>query len=371
MANLKSILFPLLLLLISVEVNAQRIGNKNAFVSYNRLPDKPLPASFTTYSASVRTKYDVLSLSGLTPNSLIKKHFTLRAFKMLPQSGHFHINATVDRFKVESLQSKTHETTKKDKEGNKKKVTQYSREIVYRMPITMTIEDKDGNVLEQILYNNPSGGLNHTFLKNNGSYFDSLEEMNKAWKKGAATYKEIRKEAIEKAFSEFSTLIKDKYDTQEAQALVQLKVPKGKKVKDASQFEAQASKAARILKRIRANAPLGSAKNNLQPMLNFWNQQKDNFSASHKKEGKIHHACLYNLAIVNYYLDNFEEARRYAEAAVATKQKKIITKDLLEEIKQTQRKTRTQGVSTLHFPINLSTATGPKGADYTHLSQFK
>ena len=371
MANLKFILFTLLLFIISIEVNAQRIGNKNAYVAYNRLPDKPLPASYTTYSASVRTKYDVLSLSGFSSNNLIKKYFVLRAFKMLPEGGHFHINATVDRFKVESLQPKTHEKTKKDKEGNKKKVTQYTREIVYRMPITMTIEDKDGNVLEQILYNNPNGGLRHTFLKNNGSKFDSLEEMNKAWKKGAATFRAIRKEAIEKAFSEFSTLIKDKYDTQEAQALVQLKVPKGKKVQGASQFESQASKAARILKRIRANVPLGSAKNNLQPMLNFWNHQKDNYSASHKKEGKIHHACLYNLAIVNYHLDNFEEAERYAEAAVATKQKKIITRDLLKEIKQMKRKTRAQGISTLHFPINLSTATGPTGVNYTHLSQFK
>lgn len=365
----KLILLSLALLIMCVELNAQRIGSKNVFVSYNRLPDKPLPATFTTYSASVRTQYDALSKSGFTPNGLVKKYFRLRAFKMLPQGGHFHINATVGDFTVESVEAKTEETTTKDKDGNKKTGKQYYREITYRMPVSMTMEDKDGNVLEQILYNSPNEGLKHTFLKTNGSKFDSFNEMNKAWKRGTPTYKELRKEALKEAFSEFSELIKDKYDTQEAQELVQLKVPKGKKVSGASQFEAQASKAAKILKRIKADAPLGAAKTNLQPILNFWERQKDNYSASHKKEGRVHHACLYNLAIVNYHLDNFEEARQYAEAAVATRQKKVYTRSMLDDIKQMQQKTRAQGVSSLHFPIDLSAATGPKGADYTHLSQ--
>jgi hypothetical protein len=364
------ILLSLTLLMMCIELNAQRVGNENVKVAYNRLPDKPLSADFTTYSASVRTKYDDLSKSGLTPKGMVNKYFKLRAFKMLPAGGHFHINATIDRFTVESNETKTYETTTEDKEGNKKKVKQYYKEIVYRMPITMTLEDKDGNIIEQSVYNSPSEGVKYTFL-NGKTRFNSVADMNKAWKNGTATYNKLRKEALEKAFTEFSTLVKDNYDTQEASSLVQLKVPKGKKVPGADQFEAQAKKAAGVLKLIKAGAALGAAKDDLQPMLEFWNTQKDNFSATDKKEGRIHHACLYNLATVNYRLDNFEEAKKYAEAAVATEQKKMVTKSLLDAIIQAQEKAQAQGVTTLHFPIDLSSAVGPEGADYTHLSEFE
>ena len=360
----------LTLLIMCIEMNAQRVGNENVKVAFNRLPDKPLSADFTTYSASVRTKYDALSKSGLTPNDLVEKYFKLRAFKMLPAGGHFHINATVKRFTIESSEIKTHETTTEDKEGNKKKVKQYTRAIVYRMPITMTLEDKDGNVLEQTLYNSPSEGIKYTFSKGSVK-FNSIAEMNEAWKNGTPTYNKLRKDAIEKAFTEFSTLVKNSYDTQVGSSLVQLKVPKGKKVPGADQFEAQAKKAAGILKTIKADADIGSAKDDLQPILAFWEKQKGNFSVSDKKEKRVHHACLYNLATVNYRLDNFEEAKNYAEAAVATGEKKMVTKALLEGIIKTQEKTQAQGVNGLHFPIDLSAATGPEGADYKHLSEFK
>lgn len=369
MPKLKFIMLSLAFLFICFETNAQRVKNESTEVAYNRLPDKPLSSDFTTYSASVRTQYDVLSKAGFAPNALVQKYFKLRAFKMLPAGGHFHINATVDKFVVESADIKTHEKSKKAKDGSTKKIKQYTKEIAFRMPVTMTLEDKDGNILEQKLYNSPNNGLKYSF-KNGKSNFNSIAELKKAWEKRSAI-NNLRKEAIEKAFTEFSQFVKNKYDTQVIKETVRIKVPTGKKVPSADAFETEALKAVEILKSIKADAPLGAAKDDLQAILAFWEAQKDQFSASDKKEKRVHHACLFNLAEVNFYLGNFAEAKKYVDAAVATKEKKGVTSVLLKKIETVSAKAEAQGMSSLNFPIDLSAVVAPEGADYTHLSEFE
>lgn len=366
----KHALFTLAVLFICVKISAQRIQSEKVKVAYNLLPNKPLNPEFTTYSASVRTKHDALSNAGYTADGLVKKYFKLRAFKMLPTGGHFHLNATVGRFSVESSKVKSVESTVSDKEGNKSKIMRYYRDIIYRLPVTMTMEDMHGNIIEQTLYNSPGEGLHHKFTIG-GRNFNSIAELNKAWDKGTKTYNELQKEAIKKAFQEFSNLVRNNYDILEWQSIDPILIPTGKKVPGADQFEQQALKAVEILNAIKADAPIGNAKDDLQPMISFWMEQKNNFSPSDKKEKRVHHACLYNIALVYLHLDNFEKAKTYGEAALATGEKKGITQYLIKDLQKKQKKALDQGVASLHFPIDLSDAAGPEGADYTHLSMFR
>ena len=143
-------------------LHAQKVKNVNVSVFYNRLADEPLSKAFTTYSASIRSKYDDLETSNFTHSGLIDRYFKLRGFKNLPRGGHFHINVTAGRFRVLSSQTKKHESTTKDKEGNEKKVVQYTKEVVYSMPLKLIVEDKDGNILIENIQGNPSDGIKYS-----------------------------------------------------------------------------------------------------------------------------------------------------------------------------------------------------------------
>ncbi len=364
MRKSKFFLLLVVCLFIYTDSDAQRIKDKRANVSNNRLPSEPLPAEFTTYSISINPIGEALSAIGLTPKDLGDKYLTLRAFKKLPEGGHFHINAKVNPFRLISSEEKANTITTKDKNGNAKKTTQYHRTMLYQVPVTFTIEDKNGKIIEQQIYGSSAEGTSYQFLKSKKTPFNSKAELAKAWSNRKATYNKLQKEAINKAFSTFSTLIKRKYDISINETFLAIQVPTGKKVANADEFASNAEAAIKVMKAIKPNIPNDETKKNFQPMIDFWTAQKDNFSPDNKKEVKIHHACLYNLAVANLLTENFEDAEKYASLAVNTKKKKSITSSLKNLIESRHKTMKEQGVTTLYFPIDISTATAPEGVNY-------
>lgn len=364
MRKSKFFLLLVVCLFIYTDSDAQRIKDKRASVSNNRLPSEPLPAEFTTYSISINPIGEALSAIGLTPKDLGDKYLTLRAFKKLPEGGHFHINAKVNPFRLISSEEKANTITTKDKNGNAKKTTQYHRTMLYQVPVTFTIEDKNGKIIEQQIYGSSAEGTSYQFLKSKKTPFNSKAELAKAWSNRKATYNKLQKEAINKAFSTFSTLIKRKYDISINETFLAIQVPTGKKVANADEFASNAEAAIKVMKAIKPNIPNDETKKNFQPMIDFWTAQKDNFSPDNKKEVKIHHACLYNLAVANLLTENFEDAEKYASLAVNTKKKKSITSSLKNLIESRHKTMKEQGVTTLYFPIDISTATAPEGVNY-------
>lgn len=352
---------------LGLGIQAQKVGTKHATYYYNRLPDNPLPKEFTTYSASFRTDQD-LGDYGLTANKLIEEHFKLRGFTKLPRGGHFHINVNIGKYRSISVKNDKHETTTKDKEGNEKKVVQYSKTIVYRMPIRLTVEDMSGNVLMEELEGSPSDGITYVFRKGIQNY-NSLSEMNKAWGNGVKVMTKVKKELIVNTLKAFSTTLKNAYATQNNKSFVTLMLAKGKKLANADEFEKQTLKAKEIIESIKANESIESQKEAMEPVLAFFETQKDNFSVSDKKEVKVHFACMFNIAAINYALENFVKANEYADEAVYLDVKKMNANNLSSTITKAMEKLERLGMTTRHFPIDAAAANPPEGADYSHLSE--
>lgn len=356
--------------LIGLSLNAQKIKNVNAPISYHRLPAEPMPKEYTTYSASVKGKGEALSSVGVTRKGLVDKYFKINGFKQLDKGGHFHINATLSEFRINSVKSNKTESSSKDKEGNIKKIVQHYKTITYQMPIVFILEDANGKVWVEQLKGNPSEGLTFIFKKGPMN-FNTYSEMQKAWgEKKNETYAKLRKDLVHKAFNEFSKSLKKKYGTEVVKGGALLKLPKGKKVANAEAFSANTEKAKAIFSTVKANQPIGPIREEMKPVLEFWNTQKDNFSATDKKQKKVHHACLYNLAAVNYYLDNIEVAQDFMASCKKVDFKKMGTSALEDQINRTVTLLETNEASTRYFELDLSAAEGPANVDYTHLIEF-
>lgn len=349
---------------VSSEAMAQRIKQERVTLAYNRLPNAPLPADFTTYSVTVNPVGKALTTANLTQKGLIDNYLKLRAFKKLPKGGHFHINVAVNRLKIISSEDKTETYTTKDKEGNEKKSTGYYRNVLYKVPVTFTMEDKNGNILEQEVFGSSAEGLQYRFTRSKQNTFNSRADLNKAWSNRTPTFNTLQKEVIQKAFSTFSKKIKRKYDITKESIGLPFLVPAGKKVAAADEFRATAVAAANIIKSIKPQVAIDGAKKDLQPMIDFWTTQKDNFSADQKKEVKVHHACLFNLALAYLITENLQEARTYIDLAAATKKNKSLTNQLNAFIIEQDKMMKQHEVTTLFFPIDLATAVAPAGISY-------
>lgn len=357
----------LLLTLGLVNTWAQRIGNETATVRFNRLPTKPLPAEFTTYSASVSTLYKDLTLANLSPQLLVNKHFVLRGFKQFPHNGHFHINVDVGELVIISSKIKKKDTTTENKDGVKTTTSSYYRQIKYRLPLVLLVVDMNGNILLEDIQNGPKDGMKFDF-KDGRKNFSSRQKLLEVWHNQQATVmNQLRLQVINSTCESFANSIKNKFDTRMGEHNVQLKLPKGKKLPNGAEFEQMTQQAITILNSMTADAPVAPLQEQLQPVLDFWAAQAEAYLPTDKRTTKIHHACLYNLALVHFYLENFELAKDYHARCDALDLKENTTSSLLEKISAAEERMIAFGTNTRHFAFDFTEVTKPAQADYSYL----
>lgn len=374
MKNLTALSFFFFILTLPVLLNGQRIANEHTVVSYNRLPDTPLPTEYTTYSASINSPNKDLTQLGLSPGKLINSYLNLRAFKRLNEGGHFHINIEIGALNITKLENKEIETTKEDKEGNKTTTKTYQKIITYQTTSSLQLVDIGGNILIERIINTPDKGGRHIFTKDSRgpsrSDFSSVENLEKEWeRRRGVTINEITKAEITKAFKAYSDIISNRIDTRIVRTRVELLLPKGRKVSNAEEFVSITEQAVAILGKMTADEAVTPLRSEIAPVLDFWIAQTEAYDPTGKNTAKVHHACLYNLALTHFYLENFPVAREYIARCQALEIKKGTTSDLAENIDKTTKMMLDKGVNTLHFGFDLSDVQEPVNANYAYLYQ--
>jgi hypothetical protein len=367
MKSLHLLQFILLTVVLPATLNGQRIASENVTVRFNRLPNNPLPADYTTYSASISSPQQDAQRAGLNTTELISKYFNLRSFKQLNKGGHFHINVEVGPLTISSVEDKEIEQTKEDKEGVKTTTKTYHRKITYRISSSMQLVDVAGNILMEKTESTPANGATYIFKDTNGN-FSSLVALEKAWeRKQRETENKLRHDEITKACKAYSELIYNRIDTRIVEERIDLQLPKGKKVANADDFATMTAQAVDILKGMTASEPVAPLSTQMKPVFDFWLAQAQAYDPTGKNTAKIHHACLYNLALVHFYLENFPVAREYIAACEALDVKKGLTSSLANRINSTTSSLLKQGITSLHFGFDLTDAQSPPQADYRYL----
>lgn len=348
----KNLIFLIVAILFNVQsVSAQKVKEETFTYAYTQLPTNPLPADYSTYSVSVSTTGSDLRQIGLTNSNLINDYFKLRAFKKLPKGGHFHVAIMIDPLVKLGTETKKNTTTTKNDDGKEVKRTTYYKSIRYYMPISIRVEDYQGNILMEEVRGGADQAKGTTF-KNGKSDFSSISSMNKAWKGGIATYSKLRKENIELAMRTFSKQLKAQYDLQSKKVKMMLKVPSGKKVDGAADFLAQYELIKKAFADSKAEQPMTDIASQVAPALEYWESRKADFSATDKKQKKVHHACLYNIASVNYCLDHMDEAENYAQECINSVNKwQDDPKLLIRLINNSRKLMATNELETRHLTV--------------------
>lgn len=314
-------------------VSAQNvtIDKESAPVRYYRMPDKPLDPSFTTYSRDIVAYGGDLIKSGMTQSALEDEYLELQGYEDVTQHGDVHIEATVSNFTVFSERRDSRQKKSKDKDGKEVVTTVYWMEVKYALPISLTVTDRKGRVLDdrfiftltdQRTYSTPT----HKSISDLDSYWRSnrvrqLSDLHKTMLTDG--FKKIY-DAINYTFgymritnehARFETIGKKKHLEYEKYQNAVETIKRGFELMD-------------------PDKSLDPVKKAIAPALTFYQDQEKVYPERDKELSKIKHICLYNLALAYFWVEEFDKATQFAQATLRLDEKDRDTKRLLEEIEE-------------------------------------
>ncbi|MEL6275041.1 MAG: hypothetical protein AAFU03_08065, partial [Bacteroidota bacterium] len=347
---------------------AQRMGETQFTTPHLQIPSASLNPLFTTYSVQITGHTASLTNAGITSKSIADK-WELLNYKRVPKGGHFNINLVLGKFTQTGTETKKQTTEKKGNDGKVKKITTYWRELRYRFPVSVKVEDMEGNIImeevvgaEEIIYN----------FKNGKNNFSSYNAMIEAWKsKYTNLVNSLYRQRLEEYTNSLVNRFRNQYDYQIVEEKSFLEFPKGKKVENAETWERQAAKAINTLQNIKADQPVDQLLTDLADPITFWIDQSENYDPTNKKEQKYYHAAAFNLAVVHFLAEDFTKAEEYAlDCKTRVKWNAYRSETLLKRINTVKDIAAGAPQGSLHFALrDLSSAAPPEDVSYVQQVQ--
>ena len=334
------------------DLSAQKIKDQRISFEYTRLPSNPLDPTFTTYSSVVYGSDYGLENLGLDRNAMADSYFTLGGFKRVGQGGHFRISCYVGYPTTVSAVTKSYTETITNKDKTKSKVTRYKKEIKYRAPVRYKVEDFQGNVIT-------SGSMNEVKVFTWGDGARSKYSLGNSWAESREGVMNSRyKKAVRDGFKSASGTIRSLYGYSIKKRTAQIEML-GKKDKMTEEFMSAYETTKAAFAKMKANEKPDKVKEEVRPALEFYLEEKKKWSASDKKERKVRSACVYNLATIFYWLDEIDEARKYANECIEIDYKPARAKTLLKGIDATKKLFDINNTTSRHPYFDLENATPP------------
>lgn len=359
---LRHILCSLVLVLLAISVtDAQKIKGEKAPVAFTILPNKPMDPEFTTYSVEIYGNSGSIEDLGYSRSKMADSYFGLHSFKRVPQGGHFRISVRVSYLRVPT--AKTQSYTKNVKQGETTvKKTYYKKVVKYNLPVHYTIEDYKGNVIAEA-----SLGTDLTSM-DWGAGATSSYALNKSWNdRRQGLYTQWRKNLVTSHMKSISSFIKSSYDFRPSKRKVEILVL-GKKDKGTEGFMKAYQTVNTAFTKMKADTPVDVLKEEVKPAIDFWLAEKDKYSAKDKKERKVRHVCLYNIAVVFYWLDAIDEAKRYATQCLEIEWKEGRPKRVLKDSEALRKSFATNNMTTRHPSFDLENANPPSSSAFGELA---
>lgn len=308
------------------------IDNVSVPVEYYRIPDEPLDASFKTYSAEVSMRSGELFRTGLSEGSLESEFIILSGYQKVFASGDVHIEATIGEFRTYSERTGTHQTKSKDKDGKETVRVQYYVELRYSQPIAYRVTDRRGRTLEdEYVYHSSD---DQTWKS---SYYSSRSDLDRFWRSNR-NYKlgELQKERIRQGLKLVYQRINDRYGYQLISENERIEKIGRKKHPLYSGYNTAAETVKKAFKLMEAEKSLNDVAGQVQHAIDFYKTADATCRSGNKDDLKLKHIGLYNLALIYFWLEDFENARLYAESIYKFDAKDKDAKRLLEQIDYVQ-----------------------------------
>ncbi len=298
-------------------------------VKYYRMPDEPLDASYKTYSTEVVAYSGDLIRSGITVASLESEYLTLDGYTKDQHDGDVSLQATVSDFTVFSERREFRQSKSKDKAGKEVITTHYWIEVKYALPVSMTVRDRRGYVLDdrfiftltdQRTYNTPS--------------YKSISDLDSYWRiNRTRQFSELHKSMLTEAFRKINETVNNTFGYRRiTNENARFETIGKKKHLEYDKYRKAYDTIKKGFALMDPDKSLDAVRSAVEPALTFYQNQEKVYPSTDKDLLKLKHICLYNLALAYFWLEDFDQATEFANATLSLDDKDRDTKRLLEEI---------------------------------------
>lgn len=347
-----SLLFVLLLPVIAI---AQKVDlDRFTFTSqFRTLPLARLDTSYRTYNVSVEgTKLMQNYLSEMTP----EKSVVLEGWRQLDQQGHITFKIKLEDLLPESMRVQERVEIQKDRTGRQIGTrTTYYQEVVYTFAAEAEIVDYKGVPIANLPLSDRS---NKRVYRSPEFALKPLAEayfvMNALNVTG-----QLYRNCVNQSMNYLNNYANENFGYGEVTVTDHMWILDSRKHPEYDKHREAFLKLKDILFGLSASKPIDGVREQLQPVIKYFESVKKNYNGRSKHERKLRYASYFNLAVIYYYLDDPQAMMKEASGLIlndydardgrALEQTAIRLKNLFEQT----------GIYTRHFPIDTSKFKGP------------
>ncbi|MBN8676045.1 MAG: hypothetical protein J0L56_18070 [Chitinophagales bacterium] len=350
------------LLAISFSINAQKKVDLDRFrfsVQYRSLPKMRIDSTYRTYNVEVEgTRLMQSFLNEMSPENSV----LLEGWRKLPQDGHLDIKVKLGDLVPESVSVKERIETSKNRAGQVSTKTYYRQEVVYSFEALATITDyKGAHIMDQEL----AGRGNKQVYRSPEFASRILAEGYFALNSLTVT-KELYQGCVTRAMHYLSERITDNFGFNAVTSNDFMWIVDSRKHPEYTAHRQAFQQISEVLFNMNANTSIEGAREQLKPVIDYFEKIKRIYSSTSKHDRKMKYASYFNLAVLYYYLDDPQAMMKEAKGLELNDYDAKDARGFVQTATWLKNLFEQNNIYTRHFTINPAAFKGPyEKADVT------
>lgn len=343
------------LLAISLGINAQKKVDLDRFrfsVQYRSLPKMQIDSTYRTYNVEVEgTRLMQSFLNEMSPENSV----LLEGWRKLPQDGHLDIKVKLGDLVPESVSVKERIETSKNKAGQVSTKTYYRQEVVYSFEAVATITDyKGAHIMDQEL----AGRGNKQVYRSPEFASRILAEGYFALNSLTVT-KELYQGCVTRAMHYLSERITDNFGFNAVTSNDFMWIVDSRKHPEYTAHRQAFQQISEVLFNMNANTSIDGAREQLKPVIDYFEKIKRIYSSTSKHDRKMKYASYFNLAVLYYYLDDPQAMMKEAKGLELNDYDAKDARGFVQTATWLKNLFEQNNIYTRHFTINPAAFKGP------------
>jgi hypothetical protein len=343
------------LLAISLGINAQKKVDLDRFrfsVQYRSLPKMQIDSTYRTYNVEVEgTRLMQSFLNEMSPENSV----LLEGWRKLPQDGHLDIKVKLGDLVPESVSVKERIETSKNRAGQVTTKTYYRQEVVYSFESLATITDyKGAHIMDQEL----AGRGNKQVYRSPEFASRILAEGYFALNSLTVT-KELYQGCVTRAMHYLSERITDNFGFNAVTSNDFMWIVDSRKHPEYTAHRQAFQQISEVLFNMNANTSIDGAREQLKPVIDYFEKIKRIYSSTSKHDRKMKYASYFNLAVLYYYLDDPQAMMKEAKGLELNDYDAKDARGFVQTATWLKNLFEQNNIYTRHFTINPAAFKGP------------
>lgn len=325
----------------------------NFTVQFHSLPAIHLDSTYHTYNVLVEgTKMMQTFLQPIAPENTV----LLDGWRKIPQTGHITIKVKLEDLLPESVSVKERIENIKNNLGQITGTrTLYHEEVVYTFAATAAINDyKGAHIMDELLadrgYKQVYKGPEFPFRQMAEGYF-VLNTMKITG--------ELYQNCVNRAMHDLSNRITDNFGFSDVTVNDMMWIVGSRKHPEYEAHRDAFKQLTEVLFSMNANQSIDGAREQLKPVIDYFEGIKDTYTSQKKHDRKIRYASYYNLAVLYYYLDDPQAMMKQATGLVLNDFDTRDGKNFEASATRLKNLFQQSNIYTRHFKIDPLSYRGP------------